>query len=162
MAKSKRKIQPEAWTDILGYGEMLLTFAESGKQLKEFAGQTITHKRMAKCLIAIAYGADAREVFGQVSKGGRPEKEWIFTGMAFDYWGHRATFKSSEQQAAEHTIKKWSKHASSLKYKTVVRYATERREAAFLDLESTGMDLTELKKAIAPHQHRANPALDAE
>lgn len=89
MKKSRRVLPDGNYVGLEHFGHALLHFAETGDRSK-LDTSVYSMSTIAKAIIAIARGEDAREVFGQTGKRGRQSQRLYQQTRAFVYWQARA------------------------------------------------------------------------
>lgn len=124
---------------------------------KTVGGTRISVERLARCLISIAEGADARDVFWQSGQEGTPSRGPMHSAVASIYWEHRldgatrAVAVRLTHPAAKALAARWGADCPS--DKTIIRIATHYREKIF-NARAKDPRLPGLKARMARHQRR--------
>jgi hypothetical protein len=135
-----RRRQPENWIALEAFGRDLLEFAETRdisklrKHMHKFS--VISVRNMAECIIEIARGADAREVFRQ--GGLRPGNADLWHQnytRAFVYWLARAEQPENIDRAVGIAQKHFS-YLPAPNRATITRYARKHRDDILLAFDS--------------------------
>lgn len=159
----KKRPRPENWPGLLCFGEALVKLGKTLDQfphdensqpdpkailselvtaLRDIQAATVSAATVGSCLIAVARGNDAVEVFGQQKKGrGRQKSTWKITAVARVFWGHRANGESDEEAATA-----TEKVFPELKSSTIVKYAQRQWKNSLRSLERSGKDVVALRK----------------
>ncbi|HKQ14438.1 MAG TPA: hypothetical protein VJT80_13470 [Steroidobacteraceae bacterium] len=169
MSKNARKrvVRPENWAALEYFGEALKHWASTGDTSK-LLRSVMSVDNIADCLIQIARGEDAREVFRQAGHTGRGRLGWYHSSLALTYWHHRVSTPHSHAKAIEATIE----YATRLKDRynvavpsreSIARYARKHQDISLWYIEnndSEKRDLAGLRALLAkkskgtPRGHR--------
>lgn|GEM_PF-4479288 len=144
--KTSRRVQPENWEAIHAYGKALERFAKS-RDPNEFTELHIPHEDMAKALIAIALGADAREVFRQNADPHRQSIALFNRTRAFVYW--EARIKGATPADARRAAQNHFPDLPALSDTSITRLANQYRDEALNRYEQAGCDLSEIKAQLS-------------
>lgn len=157
MTKKPRVVRPDNWSALEYFGEALKHWAHTGDQ-KMLRRAAMSVDNIADCLIAIARGADASEVFRQAGRPGRQRLGWYHTSVVFAYWQNRVAAPHSHRAgiiAAQRHVKAIQANYEgipTLSDASIDRYARRFQDQVFWHLENNeenSVDLTSLRAVLA-------------
>lgn len=102
-----RRYKPENWAALEVFGKALLHFAETGDASK-LRKSAIPVAAVAKGIIEIARGEDARKVFGQDPGRGNSDMDAENKARAYVYWLARVDEPENVDRAVELAQKQYS------------------------------------------------------
>lgn len=154
MKSKARRRRPENWVALHAFGEALLKFAETGND-SCLRRSVINLAHFARCIIQIAEGKDARELFGQTGVPGRQSESVYNSTRVWVYWQSRCDSPSDIDRAVKRAQESVpSKSAPMPNREVIMRNARRYRDKVLKSLAYAGIDTKPIEKYLAQKAKR--------